>query len=795
MPSVPSAAVDASTATEVFLEALFDGGPVVSTDSLLAHGEARAYTIDSLRHRACTRIALSLTSAFAPRAPRERFDALTELAERVATRACELLNSAYLHSAHLAGPIPAVEARLAELGRKNLSFGDYVHAMELFLNELGPASLHESVTPFWKEMAAQLRSPLPASVNQDVASLQLIKRAREKYEIPLSSLARFVADQSIGNAKKQNLLDVLRLASTYRNAKAHHHPWFAEDPRWYALVAEHWRRVLEQVVLHPPVYALLGSVEVVTARNDARSIGSGRFACEVARDELEGRAEPLGESRLVSTESLAAGRHWARLDHGDQAQLRALFPFRSFPENVEPPAVREQRYRREVIRRYLSAGALRAVEADPSLRPLGGELGIEERRARALLDETLVALRAAEADVRGGEHVTAVGRIADLIRHFESEVSDIPRELAALDQRRAETLRDIIADQYPITHDALVRASEMHGDDVARALQPLVSTGVVRRVEPTPGRVQYRIPSVQAAEDLTVALQRIGSEPTLLEAVRPLLTVCHQFFAEEGHPELPHRIDELLRPRDARGDGPRDDEEPPRLLFAARDHVVAESSVPDLFRAVMRRFGAEPSLQRKVPFATGPRRYLVAREPQHPPGRGFIAPLPIEEHGVVFEANQSRISALKSLRQWFVAAKLPVHRAEIDGQPIEELGAPTPSDSAVTGGMDDLKLSVIIDDRREVISGSTAGSFLAALVGLLVEEGRLEVDRLPVATGRVRYLIAQEPLHANGRPFDAAVEVEGMYVETSHTRSAARSHAEAVCRALGLEIVEVESEV
>lgn len=749
--------------------------------------------IDSLRQRACTRIALSLTSAFAPRTARERFDALTELAERIAIRACELLNSAYLHSARLAGPMPAIEARLAELGRKNLSFGDYVSAMELFLNELGPVTLHETVTPFWNDAATPLRSRLPTTVNAEVDLLQLLKVAREKYEIPVVALPRFVADHQTISGKKQSLLSVLKLACTYRNAKAHHHAWFVEDPGWYALVAEHWRRVLEQVVLHPPVYALLGSVEVVTARSDARPIGSGRFACEVAREELEGRAQPLDESWLLSTEPLAAGRHWARISDEDRTHLRALFPFRSFPENVEPLAVREQHYRREIMRRYLTHGALRAVENDVSLRSRGIEHGIEERRVHALIRETVTALRAAESAARDGDYVAAIAPLAEPLRKFQSELPDIAKELASLDERRAALLKEIIDDQYPITHDALVRASEMHTDDVMRALQPLVSSGRVREVEPTPGRVQYRIPSTRAAEDVTAALARIRSQPTLIEPVRPLLTVCRQFFADEGHPELPHRIEELLRLGET-DDGARPGEEPPRLLFAASDQLVEESSVPDLLRAVMRKFGSEPALQRRIPFATGPRRYLVARQPQHPAGHAFIAPLHIAELGLVFEANQSRLSALKSLRQWFTDAGVPVERAEVDGRPIEELGAPAPSDASESGA-DELSLRARIGEREEIVSGATVGSFLATLVELLVEEGRLAIERLPVATGRVRYLIAQEPLHANGRPFDAPVEVEGMYIETSHTRSAGRSHAVAVCRALGIEVVDAESNV
>ena len=82
------------------------------------------------------------------------------------------------------------------------------------------------------------------------------------------------------------------------------------------------------------------------------------------------------------------------------------------------------------------------------------------------------------------------------------------------------------------------------------------------------------------------------------------------------------------------------------------------------------------------------------------------------------------------------------------------------------------------------------GTFLSQLVARLVEEGRLTVEQLPVRTGRIRYLVAQAPEHANGRRFDSPVETEGMYIESALTRADARFHAAMLCHSVGVEVLD-----
>ena len=220
--------------------------PAASTTAPTPARPTAVRTIEDLRRRACTPIARSLAVAFGSGHARERFDASMELAEGIAERACQLLNSLYLRSARDLGtlPLPHVEQRMLELGRKNLSFGDYVSAMELFLTRLDPADLHGSIKALWDELAAPLKEPV--LVGEDIACLELLKQAREKYGVPVSSLDRYLDDHKGSPQKKSSIVSVLRWAATYRNAKAHHHAWFADDERWYGLLLQYWRRLLER---------------------------------------------------------------------------------------------------------------------------------------------------------------------------------------------------------------------------------------------------------------------------------------------------------------------------------------------------------------------------------------------------------------------------------------------------------------------------------------------------------------------------------------------------------------------
>ncbi|MEP7124229.1 MAG: hypothetical protein ABJE95_25100 [Byssovorax sp.] len=763
-------------------------------------------TLDDLRRLAPTPIAQSIAAAFGPGQPSERFDAQMALLEGIAERACQLLNSIYLHSARDlgVGASPQLEQRLMALGRKNLSFGDHVGAIESFLSTLSPAVLHPAVASRWTELAGPLREQV--AVGREIAALENLRNIREKYAIPVERVDVYLDDHPGSTPRDPALAPVLRAATTYRNARAHHHPWFSDDEPWYLLLSTRWRVIVERVLLHPPVYRLLTGVEVVSTRAIGRMTAPDQHVYDAVRLDLDGLRRPLGESKLSSSTHLAAGRYWARRPEDESQPLQHLFPARNFPENVESAEQREQRYRFRVYIAYLGHGALRASDIDGTLRALGAELGIEEKQARGIEATTVKAIRATEAELRAGERRGALAQLSALVCPAGEEDVAVEPLLAALDAQRALRIYTLIEDQWPISHSALQSHSEMHPEDLDRALQQLLAgaepSKTIRQVEPAPGKVQYRIPSPRATEQLKSALDRLRAQPESIPPLRPLLEVCQQFFLDDGHPALPAAIGQLLvearQPVDAPAVSHNESYEvaTPRLLFAARGQRIAVSTVPELLREIVSRFGTDPALLARVPFASGKRRYVVAREPRHVAGHDFIAPLPFAASGIYFEANQSRFSALKSVSQWFTAAGIPVEHAEVDGVSIDELAARAAAGlEAGATSADDLVLHLRFQGRTEMVAGSTAGIFLGEVVQALVSMGRLIDEDLPVAIGRVRYLVAATPTHANGRPFDSPVESEGMFIESALTRKDARAHAAALCRKVQVEVLDADVEV
>ncbi|MDQ3179517.1 MAG: hypothetical protein M3Q33_03240, partial [Acidobacteriota bacterium] len=55
----------------------------------------------------------------------------------------------------------------------------------------------------------------------------------------------------------------------------------------------------------------------------------------------------------------------------------------------------------------------------------------------------------------------------------------------------------------------------------------------------------------------------------------------------------------------------------------------------------------------------------------------------------------------------------------------------------------------------------------------LVDNRLLEQVSLPVATGEKRYILAKQPIHPTGKPFNALVEYGGFFMEAHNNRAAA----------------------
>lgn len=67
--------------------------------------------------------------------------------------------------------------------------------------------------------------------------------------------------------------------------------------------------------------------------------------------------------------------------------------------------------------------------------------------------------------------------------------------------------------------------------------------------------------------------------------------------------------------------------------------------------------------------------------------------------------------------------------------------------------------------------------FLRVVLEILVAEDAVREEELPIESGRVRYLLADAPIHGDETPFSRPAEVSGYYLETAHAFQVAAEHA------------------
>jgi hypothetical protein len=96
---------------------------------------------------------------------------------------------------------------------------------------------------------------------------------------------------------------------------------------------------------------------------------------------------------------------------------------------------------------------------------------------------------------------------------------------------------------------------------------------------------------------------------------------------------------------------------------------------------------------------------------------------------------------------------------------------------------------------RLIVRGQTVPKFFTALLDHLLDLGAPLDKKLPVRAGRIRYLLADEPYHANARRFDTYIERNGYFMNTSFSYEQAMAHARMLCEELGLQATPLDGVV
>lgn len=122
---------------------------------------------------------------------------------------------------------------------------------------------------------------------------------------------------------------------------------------------------------------------------------------------------------------------------------------------------------------------------------------------------------------------------------------------------------------------------------------------------------------------------------------------------------MPARLEAVLDSRspavsaevgNTRGSEERKRKERTAITFTFGNNNFKAKNIPDLYRQILKFMVESGQIHNiELPFATGPKRYLIARESLHPAGQEFMAP--VEYEGFFMEAHNNRASAISSLEK------------------------------------------------------------------------------------------------------------------------------------------------
>ena len=100
-----------------------------------------------------------------------------------------------------------------------------------------------------------------------------------------------------------------------------------------------------------------------------------------------------------------------------------------------------------------------------------------------------------------------------------------------------------------------------------------------------------------------------------------------------------------------------------RIKIKIKGQTFDEPTLPKLYVQVLKFLYEGNYLSRlEIPMATGSRRYLLAREPRHPRGNKFIAP--VEYNGYYMESNKPRDGGIRDLAKLLTACRLTMQIIE-----------------------------------------------------------------------------------------------------------------------------------
>jgi hypothetical protein len=752
--------------------------------------------VQSFHHELPRNLHAQLRLAVEARSDPDRFSCLCTLLESLTTYLDDLCNSIYL-ARPSAQVDETLEARLRGLDR-SLSFGHRAGSLRDFTRI--EADIQQKLPELAQVLTAKT---LPKECVRAVKSMQVVKEAREEFGIPPVRLLRYVGsrvqadDDKLGRA---TLDELLRVIVDFRNKGVGHRSeetWFVQDPFFFSLLNGFIEPALDALLAWEPLRAVLTKYEVVEV--DPESAGDSEGEPIVRRPELLEGKRPLVTSRMVLQGPLKLeGRYLARRTD-EQALLVAVVAYQVFPKTLQSPQLLYQRYRREFLATYLDKGVITPSQRRDELDVWVQKLALSNEKASS--DEKriqhLVDAYSGASDKAGQDSA-----LLELRNELGPEWDNVQERITTLiDQfstRRKDYIYHTIENAFVMSFGQLRAESELSDPDLARALDALERERKIRVLNAAGsdgGRSHalFKVHDPARPDGFRAILQRlrVTAPPKKKhpELMWQLVTLCGKLLSDEGFTELQDEVQSVRASfeTEATGQGPEDEnpgeEASSALTLRINDKDVSAPTVRLLLEQVWKEVVAQQiDVSASIPFLIGKTRYFVSSRPTHANGKAFS--IPIEFGGYFFEGNLTRAQALNEAIRFLMqsGAKASSPNVEVEYETADESLDDSTTES-------DERLGIVIPSETgpgEEITGPTVRRFYTRLLSYLLEQGQ-DLSRIaPVQVGRVRYVLAEEPYHANGRRFQSTISQDGYFMETAYTHAQAVNAAHYICDRLGI---------
>ena len=722
--------------------------------------------------------------------PADSFACYCNLLEWLANHLANLCNSVYKDR-----PVDPVDERLEAVLRSlssPLSFGTTVSGLHALSR--GSFGLASRIP----ELATVLsHDRLPAACGRKIRAFQLIKRAREEFAVPPSHLEKYVLSQlpeenQLGRA---SLDGFLRNLIEFRNRGVGHQDeegWFPRDQRMYALLNHYLAPAVDDLLAWEPMRELLTRYEIVKIEGgDTWPVGQAR-ACTISRHYVADGFAPLGPSHILFLPTQRAEGTYIALRTPVAHELQAVVRYHAFPQTHQTSEQLYRRYARLYLTTYLKLGLITRPQRQGDLDPEVRKLAIPDAERSRIESEIQQAIN--EYTPSSPDRDQPLQRLSSLIGPDWPQIqAQVTLGLAQLPTQQKNHIFEQIFDKTIMSFEQLRSESELSEPELETVLSDLEQEGRVRRVgaslvDRAHGHYKTQDPEKPGTFREILESLRANANPRRRypEFMWRLLELCGSVLSDDGL-GLPEGELEGVRLFFEGSVGDRTATHEPTtgaMLLNVGDDTIHAESVRALYERVsdlLRHRNIDPSPA--IPFLIGRTRYLVNSDAMHANGTAFAAPVAIGRY--YFEANRNRDQALSEVVAFLDKLGIIATSPDLPDPGVSEVGDEVDDEAAapVLG----LEILAQGEEAPVVIQGRTVRQFFTTLLDHLLERSAPLDQHVPIRAGRVRYILAEEPYHANGRRFDSQIERGGYYMNTAFSYEQAMGHARALCEQLGLQ--------